>query len=112
MTRLVFLNAAGACFGLVNKTAEVAMERKAKLFKKGRNQAVLLPAEFAFDSESVWIRRDEEGNVVLAAKPAQQKSWDEFFRMLENTTVPDSFLSPEERNQSITKRDPLGGVQV
>jgi len=49
MTRLVFLNAAGACFGLVNKTAEVAMERKAKLFKKGRNQAVLLPAEFAFD---------------------------------------------------------------
>ena len=88
------------------------MERKAKLFKKGQNQAVLLPAEFAFDAESVWIRRDEEGNVVLAAKHEKKKSWDEFFRMLENTTVPDSFLSPEERNQSITKRDPLDGVQV
>lgn len=88
------------------------MERKAKLFKKGRNQAVMLPAEFAFDTENVYIRRDEEGNVVLAAKPVQEKSWDKFFRMLENTTVPDSFLSSEERNQSITKRDPLDGVQV
>lgn len=88
------------------------MERKAKLFKKGRSQAVLLPAEFAFDTESVWIRRDEEGNVVLTSKPAQEKSWDEFFRMLENTTVPESFLSREERNQSITKRDPMDGVQL
>ncbi|WP_391488722.1 antitoxin [Leclercia tamurae] len=88
------------------------MERKAKLFKKGRNQAVILPEEFAFDTESVWIRRDEEGNVVLTAKPAQKKTWDEFFRMLENTTVPDSFLSPEERNQSMSKRDPLDGVQA
>lgn len=88
------------------------MERKAKVIKKGRNQAVLLPDEFAFETESVYIRRDEEGNVVLAAEPAQKKSWDEFFRLLENITVPDSFLSPEERNQSITKRDPLDGVQV
>lgn len=88
------------------------MERKAKLFKKGRNQAVILPEEFAFDTESVWIRRDEEGNVVLTAKPTQKKTWDEFFRMLENTTVPDSFLSPEERNQTMSKRDPLDGVQV
>ncbi len=29
------------------------MERKAKLFKKGRNQAVILPEEFAFDTKSV-----------------------------------------------------------
>lgn len=88
------------------------MERKAKVIKKGRNQAVLLPDEFAFETESVYIRRDEEGNVVLSAEPVQEKSWDEFFRLLENITVPDSFLSPEERNQSITKRDPLDGVQV
>ncbi|NIF38555.1 AbrB/MazE/SpoVT family DNA-binding domain-containing protein [Enterobacter sp. Tr-810] len=86
------------------------MERKAKLFKKGRNQAVVLPAEFAFDTENVYIRRDEQGNVVLTAKIAQEKSWDNFFRLLENTTVPDSFLSREERNQGITKRDPLDGV--
>ncbi|MEG5550113.1 AbrB/MazE/SpoVT family DNA-binding domain-containing protein [Enterobacter wuhouensis] len=86
------------------------MERTAKLIKKGRKQAVVLPAEFAFDTESVYIRRDDEGNVVLTAKSTQVKSWDEFFRLLENTNVPESFLSPEERNQSVTKRDPLDGV--
>ncbi|MHA0866309.1 antitoxin [Enterobacter wuhouensis] len=86
------------------------MERTAKLIKKGRKQAVVLPAEFAFDTESVYIRRDDEGNVVLTAKSTQVKSWDDFFRLLENTNVPESFLSPEERNQSITKRDPLDGV--
>lgn len=86
------------------------MARTAKLFKKGRNQAVMLPAEFTFDTESVYIRRDEEGNVVLTAQPVQTKSWDNFFRMLANTDIPDSFLSKEERNQSVTTRDPLDGA--
>lgn len=86
------------------------MERTAKLFRKGRNQAVMLPAEFTFDTKSVYIRRDEEGNVVLTAQPVQKKSWDNFFRMLANTDVPDSFLSKEERNQSVTTRDPLDGA--
>ncbi|ELW1647900.1 MULTISPECIES: antitoxin [Enterobacter] len=86
------------------------MERTAKLIKKGRKQVVVLPAEFAFDAESVYIRRDEAGNVVLTAKAAQVKSWDNFFRLLENTSVPDSFLNKEERKQSVTKRDPLDGV--
>ena len=76
------------------------MERTAKLFKKGRHQAVVLPVEFAFETESVYIRRDEEGNVVLTPKAEQVKTWDNFFRLLENTNVPDSFLSKEERNQS------------
>lgn len=31
------------------------MERTAKLFKKGRNQAVVLPAEFAFETESGFV---------------------------------------------------------
>ena len=88
------------------------MERTAKLFKKGTKQAVILPDEFAFDAESVYIRRDEAGNVVLTARSAPAKSWDNFFRMLEKTTVSDSFLSKEERNQSVTKRDPLDGVQA
>lgn len=86
------------------------MERTAKLFKKGQNQTVMLPAEFAFNAESVYIRRDEEGNVVLAAKPVRIKSWDNFLRMLAETDVPDTFLSKEERNQSVTTRDPLDGA--
>jgi len=30
----------------------------AKLFKNGRSQAVHLPAEFRFEGDEVWIRRD------------------------------------------------------
>ena len=86
------------------------MERPAKLFKKGRNQAVVLPAEFAFETESVYIRRDDEGNVVLTARSEKARHRDNFLRMLKETHVPDTFLSKEERNQSYTTRNPLEGL--
>ena len=86
------------------------MERTAKLFKKGRNQAVVLPAEFAFETESVYIRRDDEGNVVLTARSEKARHRDHFLRMLKETHVPDTFLSKEERNQSYTTRNPLEGL--
>ncbi|HBI6862958.1 TPA: AbrB/MazE/SpoVT family DNA-binding domain-containing protein [Enterobacter cloacae] len=86
------------------------MERTAKLVKKGRNQVVVLPAEFAFETESVYIKRDAEGNVVLTARSEKERHRDNFLRMLKQTHVPDSFLSKEERNQSYTTRDPLEGL--
>ena len=86
------------------------MERTAKLFKKGRNQAVVLPAEFAFETESVYIRRDDEGNVVLTARSEKERHRDNFLRMLRQTHVPDTFLSKEERNQSYTTRNTLEGL--
>lgn len=49
------------------------MERKAKLFKKGRNQAVVLPAEFAFDTENVYIRRDRAGECCIDGKDCSGK---------------------------------------
>lgn len=55
------------------------MTRTAKLFKNGRSQAVRLPAEFRFEGDEVFIRKDEEtGDVILSKRPA---SWDEFFRL-------------------------------
>ncbi len=86
------------------------MERTAKLFKKGRNQAVVLPAEFAFETKSVYIRRDDEGNVVLTARSEKERHRDNFLRMLKETHVSDTFLSKEERNQSYTTRNPLEGL--
>ncbi|EOC9245140.1 antitoxin [Enterobacter cloacae] len=83
------------------------MKRTAKLFKKGRRQAVMLPADFMFDTESVYIRRDEEGNVILTARSEKERHRDNFLRLLKQTDVPDSFLSKEEHNQSYTTRDPL-----
>jgi antitoxin VapB len=49
----------------------------AKVFKTGRSQAVRLPAEFRFDTDEVFIRRDPvTHDVVLSRRPAD---WSEFF---------------------------------
>lgn len=37
------------------------MDRVAKLFKILINQSVILPVEFEFDTDKVYIRRDENG---------------------------------------------------
>ncbi len=37
------------------------MDRVAKLFKSFINQSVRLPVEFEFDTDKVYIRRDENG---------------------------------------------------
>ncbi|WP_408626207.1 antitoxin [Dryocola clanedunensis] len=49
------------------------MERIAKLFRNGRNQAVRLPVEFEFDTDRVYIRRDKEGNVILSKKTCKTR---------------------------------------
>lgn len=87
------------------------MERIAKLFKNGRNQAVRLPVEFEFDTDQVYIRQDEEGNVILSKNPAKPDSWDNVFSLLEKADVPDNFLDAEERNQPPESRDPFAGLK-
>jgi antitoxin VapB len=63
------------------------MPRTAKLFKNGRSQAVRLPAEFRFEGEEVFIRKDEKtGDVILSRRPA---SWDEFFNLREEALKAD-----------------------
>ena len=83
------------------------MPRTAKLFRNGRSQAVRLPAEFRFEGEEVFIRKDEKtGDVILSRRPA---SWDEFFRLRDEALKADpraaeEFLAhrkdlpPEERD--------------
>lgn len=62
-------------------------EQTAKLFRNGRSQAVRLPAEFRFEGDEVFIRK-EKGKVILSAKPS---SWDDFFDS--TSAVPDNFLT-------------------
>lgn len=87
------------------------MTQTAKIFKNGRSQAVRLPAEFRFNTDEVFIRRDEKsGDIILSEKDMRQKSWEQFLELRKTTTVPDDFLSPEERNQlPETDRDPFEG---
>lgn len=83
------------------------MERIAKLFKNGRNQAVRLPVEFEFDTNQVYIHRDEQGNVILSKQPMKPDSWQPLLEMLQTTVVPEDFLTAEDRQQGVAERDPF-----
>ncbi len=76
--------------------AKGTAKQTAKVFMTGRSQAVRIPAEFRFKSKEVFIRRDEKtGEVILSPR----LSWKEIFAGLDAASVPDDFLSPEERDQ-------------
>ena len=86
------------------------MGQTAKIFMNGRSQAVRLPAEFRFEEREVFIRRDPaNGDLSLSRKP---EGWSDFFLALKETDVPDDFLSPQERKQGASSRDPLDGVKA
>lgn len=83
----------------------VAQRRTAKLFQTGRSQAVRLPAEFRFEGNEVFIRRDPgTGDVILSRRPG---NWDSFLEAIEGLEVPKGFLSKAERKQTQKLRDPL-----
>lgn len=86
------------------------MGQTAKIFMNGRSQAVRLPAEFRFEGREVFIRRDpSNGDLILSRKP---ESWNEFFEVLRGADIPDNFLSPQDRKQGTSTRDPLDGVRA
>ena len=67
------------------------MARTAKLFRYRRSQAVRLPAEFRFEGDEVFIRRDPKtGDVILSRRP---DSWDSFFVLIDKDGIPDDFLA-------------------
>lgn len=75
------------------------MRHTAKLFMNGRSQAVRLPANYRFDCDEVFIRKDREtGDVIISKKPG---SWDDFFKMVETSDVPEDFMA--ERDNEISQ---------
>ena len=65
----------------------------AKIFMSGRSQAVRLPAEFRFDTDEVYIRRDPQtGDVLLSRHPCD---WREFFELADGTDIPSLWLADE-----------------
>jgi antitoxin VapB len=50
------------------------MQRKAKIFKNNRSQAVRLPKEFQFDVHEVFIRK-EGSDIVLSPRPLDWSSY-------------------------------------
>ncbi len=65
-------------------------QQTAKLFMKGRNQAVYLPEEFRFEGNEVFIRKKGD-EVILSSR---QKPWDDFFK---ETPLPtEDFMTSRE----------------
>jgi antitoxin VapB len=83
----------------------MATAPKAKVFMNGRSQAVRIPAEFRFDAEEVYIRRSENGDVVLSTRP-ETKTLKEVFAMLDAAGVPEDFLSDRDTRPA-EERDSL-----
>ncbi|MGY4828408.1 antitoxin [Sphaerotilaceae bacterium SBD11-9] len=79
--------------------------KTAKLFTNGGSQAVRLPAEFRFEGDEVYIRRDPRtGNVILSARP--ELSWMEFMALRHQLgEMPKDFLT--DRVQGSQRRDAL-----
>jgi antitoxin VapB len=70
----------------------------AKISTTGVSQTVELPTEFRFDAQEVYIRRDEKtGEVILSPRP----TWKSIFAMLDETEIPEDFLSAKERDQGL-----------
>ena len=66
------------------------MGHVAKIFMNGRSQAVRLPAEYRFESNQVYVRRDPTtGDVVLSRRPGD---WADFFESLEHLEIPEDFM--------------------
>jgi antitoxin VapB len=44
-------------------------ERRVKIFRNGRNQAVRIPQEFALAGEDALMRREDDGRLVIEPLP-------------------------------------------
>ena len=85
------------------------MEKVARLFRNGRNQAVRLPVEFEFDAKQVFVFKEANGDITLSTRSRAQQNWQKVFELLPTIQCDDGFLSPEERKQETATRDPFEG---
>jgi antitoxin VapB len=78
--------------------------QKAKVFRNGRSQAVRIPAEFRFNTDEVFVRRDEQtGDLILSQRPQSPVDWDAIFKQLDEAGAADFELQrdlspPPERD--------------
>ena len=64
----------------------------AKIFRNGRNQAIRIPVEMSFDTDTVIL---EKRGSTLIVKPQRHGGWNEFFAD-SSTTLPAEFEVPDD----------------
>ena len=91
--------------------APLTMTNTARLFTHGGSQAVRLPAEFRFDAQQVYVRRDARtGDVVLSTRPGTQ--WSEFMALRDSlgaASETNNFMAERPMNEADSRRDPFAG---
>jgi antitoxin VapB len=80
--------------------------KKARLFSNGGSQAVRLPAEFRFEGDHVYVRRDEAtGDVVLSNR--EISTWKQFQELQRSLGMPAGELTRDPLNSET--RNPFEG---
>ncbi|WP_439213948.1 antitoxin [Duffyella gerundensis] len=62
-----------------------------KLVQKWQKSGCLTTVEFEFNSDRVYIRRDEAGNLILSLKPANPDNGDDVLKLVSKAQVNDAF---------------------
>jgi antitoxin VapB len=65
--------------------------QKARVFRNGRSQAVRIPAEYRFQSDEVYIRRDPETGALTLSERPFAPTLDEIYKRLDDAGA-DSFV--------------------
>lgn len=81
------------------------MNHVTTVFKNGGSQAVRLPTAYRFDTDKVFIRRDENGDIVLSTRPG---TWNTFIEAVAELKIPEDFLDSQDRKAA--ERNLLDGI--
>jgi antitoxin VapB len=79
--------------------------KTARLFNNGGSQAVRLPAEFRFDADEVFVRRDERTGDVILSRKSGWSTWREYFESRgAGKGVPPEFMRDRPLNATLTDK--------
>ena len=86
--------------------------RIARIFTNGGSQAVRLPAEFRFDTDEVYVRRDERTGDVILSKKSGWTTWQEYFQLRGKAEgVPAEFMKDRPLNTALGDKELFGEDQ-
>lgn len=72
----------------------------ARVFMNGQSQAVRIPKEFRFNSDEVFISRNESGDLVLSEK---NPTWTSFFATHNDPKGLEDFMADREQDLPVDK---------
>ncbi len=80
--------------------------KTARLFNNGGSQAVRLPAEFRFQGDEVFVRRDERTGDVILSKKAGWSTWKEYLERRDAVpgAIPDEFMADRPLNAPLSEK--------